>query len=183
MKAEHMGRLRKYGDNNGYAFIDCPYLKQMGYERDIYIHGRVLPHPNPQIGVAIAFQVRVTPKGQIQAATSRLVPEAEATMVPSAPKQDLSQPSPDKIYEGTLKSGNPGYRFIACEEARLHYQGRDVFLHRNQLCQPFIDGLRITFQVQFSSEGKPAAKNVNVSEDQTAGMIFILFILTLCGDC
>jgi len=151
-----VGTIKSYSEKNGYGFIDCPEIREMGHQ-DVFMHHAQMG--NFQVGDEVAFTCFLNQKGNPQAKDLMTIAQAERQALgggggggggKSSQGKGKSAGSPD-VKEtlgqmtGTLKSfsENNGYGFISC--AQVQEMGhKDVFLHQAQR-----NGFNVGDEVQF----------------------------------
>jgi len=138
---EGFGTIKSFSMNNGYGFIDCPEMKEMGFQ-DVFVHHAQMG--DFKVGDGVIFTCFLNSKAKAQAKDLRDGSAQKAAHEAANPGMKTSRPTPScpeemiqdhlGTLEGQIKSFNDksGYGFINCPEVvELGY--KDVFLHYNQL--------------------------------------------------
>lgn len=138
---EGFGTIKSFSMNNGYGFIDCPEMKEMGFQ-DVFVHHAQMG--DFKVGDSVIFTCFLNSKAKAQGKDLRDGSAQAAAHAAANPGASTSRPTascPEEMIqdhlgtlEGQIKSFNDksGYGFINCPEVvELGY--KDVFLHYNQL--------------------------------------------------
>eukprot|EP00933_Yihiella_yeosuensis_P040307 TRINITY_DN34587_c0_g1_i1.p1 TRINITY_DN34587_c0_g1~~TRINITY_DN34587_c0_g1_i1.p1 ORF type:complete len:895 (-),score=189.20 TRINITY_DN34587_c0_g1_i1:54-2738(-) len=151
----HEGVLKKVDKEKGFAFIFCQEMMDE-YGGDVFATVKQLEGRGLLLGDRVRFSVKVNKRGKPEASN------LEAIKV----EEDDEEGGEELV--GIIKSfdDNNGYGFISSAQATSAY-GRDVFLHRRQLCN-FEVGDSVSFRVKISGNGQPQAHKLKKpSESQS----------------
>merc|ERR1719491_1073125 len=169
---QSIGVIKSFSEKNGYGFIDCPEVKDMGYQ-DVFMHHQQMG--NFKDGDEVVFTCYLNDKGNPQA--KELMSQAQADRAqggggggkssggPSGGKGKSPGGGPDVQetlgqMEGNIKSFNDknGYGFISCAQAE-EMGHKDVFLHHAQKGD-FVVGDEVQFEGYLNKKGQVQARDL-----------------------
>lgn len=149
------GTIKSFSPNNGYGFIDCPEMREMGYQ-DVFLHHAQLG--DFKVGDSIIMTVFLNSKGKAQAKDLQRNGGGGGGGGGGGKGQRSQGGSPDVkellgTLTGVIKSFNEksGYGFIHCPQVNeMGYN--DVFLHHQQKGD-FQVGDEVQFTAFLNSKG------------------------------
>lgn len=165
-----VGVLKSFNQKNGYGFIDCPEMKELGYQ-DVFLHQAQVGNFN--VGDQVMFTCFLNSKGKAQAKDLCRPGEASGGSTGGKGKtkggrrESAGAPDVQEVLgelAGTIKSFNEksGYGFITCPEVtELGYN--DVFLHHAQKGN-FGVGDSVTFTGYLNKKGQVQAMDLQYAQ-------------------
>jgi len=158
------GRIKSFDAQKGFGFIECDCLRHRGIT-DVFLHKSQMGRFT--IGAIVNFELRLSNKGQLQAARLKAVESSlDASEVSQSEDPKQSEGELDALrdeidaenLQGTIKSFNEqkGFGFIECPCLQERGITQDVFLHKSQV-GPFQIGSDVTFSVWFDDKRQPRA--------------------------
>jgi len=157
----HTGTVKGFGAQKGFGFITCPEV-----EGDIFFGHRDLPaelqgQDIPLKDCTVHFELQHGPDGRPQAKQVQV--EGTFAGAGGTPGEDT--------YSGEIKSFNAakGFGFLACQtlEGDVYFQARDIPAHLQ--IAPLV-GMRGTFNVHVTQDGKNQARNMKLAQGGMGGM-------------
>jgi len=190
-----VGIIKSFSEQNGYGFIECPEVREMGYQ-DVFLHGAQMA--GYTVGDTVSFNCFLNSSGKIQAKDLELQASGGGgkgqskmgTAFASPPtgawggKGAWDKPSglatpaknPDVAemlgeLTGCIKSFNDasGYGFIFCAEVNAMATGsqKDVFLHHAQKGE-FVVGDNVKFNAFLNKKGNVQAMDLQYMDGSAA---------------
>jgi len=189
-----VGIIKSFSEQNGYGFIECPEVREMGYQ-DVFMHSAQLQ--GFHVGDTVSFNCFLNSNGKVQAKDLELQASGggkggKSSMgtqfagAPAGGAKGFGKPSglatpasnPD-IQEmlgeltGCIKSFNDasGYGFIFCQEVNAMATGsqKDVFLHHAQKGE-FVVGDNVKFNAFLNKKGNVQAMDLVALDGPAAKM-------------
>eukprot|EP00929_Paragymnodinium_shiwhaense_P112040 TRINITY_DN80297_c0_g1_i1.p1 TRINITY_DN80297_c0_g1~~TRINITY_DN80297_c0_g1_i1.p1 ORF type:complete len:469 (-),score=125.86 TRINITY_DN80297_c0_g1_i1:207-1532(-) len=139
----YTGLVTSYSSKSAWGFISCADTQAM-FGKDMFFHVKDCGGVEPEKGQHVTFVVdENAPPGKPQAVSIQL-------------------PASARRFTGTVTSwsGDKAYGFIDCPSTKAEF-GKDIFLHAKDCdFQPVQKGMKVSFLVDDSIQGKPQAKSV-----------------------